>query len=198
MTKQHYCVHELAALFNAAFLISHHTKLVAAVDEPLYRPASNRRAYHEIAYAHGFFRSALHEIAHWCVAGKVRRQLVDYGYWYEPDGRNAEQQQAFEKVEVKPQAYEWLLSLSCGHEFEVSLDNLNGDVDPDRYQFTQAVIEQAQAAFHKGLNARLQKLCSALQEHYQQPLLTTERLEQQGQVLLDRIQPTNFELRKSA
>ncbi len=36
-----------------------------------------------------FFASALHEISHWCVAGKARREQVDFGYWYCPDGRDA-------------------------------------------------------------------------------------------------------------
>ncbi len=50
------------------------------------------------------FASALHEISHWCIAGKARRELVDFGYWYCPDGRDAMTQSQFEDVEVKPQA----------------------------------------------------------------------------------------------
>lgn len=42
--------------------------------------------------------------------GEKRRQLVDFGYWYAPDGRSAEQQELFQAVEVKPQAMEWILS----------------------------------------------------------------------------------------
>ncbi len=53
-----------------------------------------------------FYASALHEIAHWCIAGENRCQQVDYGYWYEPNGRSEERQFEFEKVEVKPQALE--------------------------------------------------------------------------------------------
>ena len=34
------------------------------------------------------------------------------------------QQQAFERVEVKPQALEWLFNLCCGHRFRISADNL--------------------------------------------------------------------------
>ncbi|WP_113907450.1 elongation factor P hydroxylase [Aliidiomarina celeris] len=194
MTKTHFCVEELAALFNAAFLQSHNTRLVASNGEPIYRPASSHRAHCEISYAHGFYRSALHEIAHWCVAGKVRRYLLDYGYWYKPDGRNAEQQAAFEAVEVKPQAYEWLLSLSCGHSFEVSLDNLQGCYEPDRLQFTECVIEKAQALFALGLNARLAKFCGVLQQHYQQPPLCERRLHVAGERLLEPLRALEREL----
>jgi release factor glutamine methyltransferase len=38
------------------------------------------------------------------VAGKERRKLEDFGYWYEPDGRSEERQRDFEKVEVKPRS----------------------------------------------------------------------------------------------
>ncbi|MEA7548766.1 elongation factor P hydroxylase, partial [Salmonella enterica subsp. enterica serovar Anatum] len=43
-----------------------------------------------------------YEISHWCIAGKARRELVDFGYWYCPDGRDAQTQSQFEDVEVKP------------------------------------------------------------------------------------------------
>ncbi|WP_417667272.1 elongation factor P hydroxylase, partial [Pseudidiomarina sp.] len=39
------------------------------------------------------------EMSHWCIAGEKRRQLEDYGYWYLPDGRDAQQQHAFEQAE---------------------------------------------------------------------------------------------------
>lgn len=60
----------------------------------------------------------MHELAHWCIAGPERRLLADYGYWYEPDGRTEQIQAEFEKVEVKPQAVEWILSASCGFPFK--------------------------------------------------------------------------------
>ena len=42
------------------------------------------------------------------------------------DGRDEEQQKAFEQVEVKPQAIEWAFSIACDFKFNFSLDNLNG------------------------------------------------------------------------
>lgn len=183
-------VNELAALFNAAFLPSENTILCGGATEPLYLPATNKQPHCRIFFSHDYFRSALHEIAHWCVAGKVRRQLPDYGYWYYPDGRDERQQMAFEAVEVKPQSYEWLLSLSAGQHFEVSLDNLSGSFAPDRYGFTEKVIQQAQQLFSptsKGLPPRLAVFCQCLQEHYQQPPLSSELLVAAGRKLLKKI-----------
>ena len=100
------------------------TELVAGDDEPIYLPADAEHRHHRIVFAHGFYASALHEIAHWLVAGAKRRDQEDYGYWYCPDGRDKAQQLAFEQVEVKPQAIEWALSVAAGFNFNVSVDNL--------------------------------------------------------------------------
>ena len=51
---------------------------------------------------------------------------MDYGYWYQPDGRDEQTQAEFEKVEVKPQALEWIFTQSLGQEFFLSTDNLSG------------------------------------------------------------------------
>ena len=133
------------------------TRLTAAVDEPLYLPRSDTRQWHEIQFAHGYFNSALHELAHWCVAGAERRQLTDYGYWYEPDGRTAEQQRQFERVEVRPQAIEWHLTLASNRRFQVSVDNLNGE-PTDAGPFLEAVRRQAWQLQEKGLPDRAQML----------------------------------------
>lgn len=109
----------------------HHVILQRGDDEPEYFPAAadeqGQPQPARIVFAHGYFASALHEISHWCVAGAQRRLLPDLGYWYAPDGRNAEQQALFEQVEVKPQALEWLFTRACQRTFRVSLDNLNGE-----------------------------------------------------------------------
>lgn len=118
------------------------TELVASNGEPYYRPARQSESLHQIEFAHGYFNSALHELAHWCIAGEKRRTLPDYGYWYAPDGRNAEQQAQFETVEVKPQAIEWHFALACQRGFRVSIDNLNGSKTCET-PFKKAVVEQA-------------------------------------------------------
>lgn len=93
---------DLIRLFNATFETGHNTVLLRGDSEPLYLPADANCSRHRIFFAHGFYASALHEIAHWCLAGQRRRQLEDYGYWYRPDGRDAWEQAEFERVESRP------------------------------------------------------------------------------------------------
>ncbi|TCS40816.1 elongation factor P hydroxylase [Reinekea marinisedimentorum] len=140
------------------WLIEHwQTCLVASTGEPLYLPATAARACNEIHFAHGFFNSALHELAHWCVAGAERRKLEDYGYWYDADGRSLAQQKQFEQVEVYPQAIEWHLALACGRNFRISADNL-ALPDYDSRPFAQAVYSKAIALRDQGLPQRTQRL----------------------------------------
>lgn len=130
-------------LFNGLFCQPYQTVLVRGDNEPEYLPAGPGPA--QVLFAHGYFSSALHEISHWCIAGKYRRTLQDYGYWYSPDGRSREQQCAFEQVEVKPQALEWLFALACGWRFHISVDNLAGQGGADPQLFATRVACQAMA-----------------------------------------------------
>lgn len=152
-------------LFNALFIPTHNTQLVCCASEPIYRPADAEHPHHRIIFAHGFFASALHEIAHWCVAGKERRQLEDFGYWYEPDGRNAERQAEFEKVEVKPQALEWIFSRSADFQFHFSADNLSAEVGASE-TFKKAVYAQVQRYLTTGLPKRAKMWSDALIDFY--------------------------------
>lgn len=131
----------LIKLFNSLFT-KQQVQLVRGEYEPEYFPAVNGQPA-RIEFAHGFFASALHEISHWCVAGKARRQLPDFGYWYAADGRSATQQQAFERVEIKPQALECLFTLACQRPFQVSQDNLFANFDTSTSTFAHDVYNQA-------------------------------------------------------
>lgn len=131
----------LMTQFNAWF-VHRNTVLVRGEHEPEYFAATDHHPA-KIVFAHGFFASSLHEISHWCVAGKKRRQLNDFGYWYAPDGRSEQQQAAFEQVEIKPQAIECLLTLMCGKQFRVSQDNLFADFDTSNSRFADDVKQQA-------------------------------------------------------
>ena len=133
----------LIALFNTLFA-DQEVILVRGAGEPEYFPAKDNQPA-RIEFAHGFFQSALHEQSHFFIAGEQRRQLSDFGYWYAPDGRTAAQQQAFERVEIKPQALECLFSLACGRNFQVSQDNLFADFDTSTSTFVHDVYQQAKA-----------------------------------------------------
>ena len=134
-------------------------------EEPIYLPADENRPYHAIFFAHGFFASALHECSHWLIAGEERRKLIDFGYWYAPDGRTKEQQELFQKVEVKPQAIEWILSVAAGHPFQISLDNLNGS-ELDTASFKLAIHQQIKTYCEQGLAERTETLRLALCDFY--------------------------------
>ena len=133
----------LISLFNTLFS-EQQVILVRGNGEPEYFPAKDNQPA-RIEFAHGFFQSALHELSHFFIACEQRRQLSDFGYWYAPDGRTAAQQQAFERVEIKPQALECLFSLACGRDFQVSQDNLFADFDTSTSTFAHDVYQQAKA-----------------------------------------------------
>ncbi|GEM74378.1 elongation factor P hydroxylase [Vibrio sagamiensis] len=158
---------DLVTIFNDTFLASFNTQLVLGGDEPIYLPADEQHPHHRIIFARGFYASALHEISHWCVAGPERRLLEDFGYWYEPDGRTAERQAEFEKVEIRPQAYEWILAKSANFPFTVSCDNLHGDFEPDRLGFMHNVHQEVMKILASGLPPRVKMLSEALRDFYQ-------------------------------
>ncbi len=171
---------DLEVLFRATFFHDFATVLEGGAAEPVYLPGSP----HRICYTHDYFRSALHEIAHWCVAGANRRELEDYGYWYAPDGRNAEQQAQFASVEILPQAYEALFCAACGHPFRVSLDNLSGE-GGDEAVFAKQVRARAEALLEQGLPDRVGRWCDALVGYYdRQSLPLSEALQQTFQLPL--------------
>jgi elongation factor P hydroxylase len=125
--------------------------------EPVYIPPTEKE-YGVIQYTQDYPRSALHELAHWCVAGSQRRQQEDYGYWYIPDGRNPTQQVAFYEVEVKPQALEFLFCEACDISFRVSVDNLEGLPGDGEKLFEQNVLQQVERYRKCGLPCRAQLL----------------------------------------
>ncbi|MGM0615960.1 MAG: elongation factor P hydroxylase [Pseudomonadota bacterium] len=159
---------DIIALFDGVFAKRYRTRLTRGGDEPLYQPASGDADYHQVIFAHGFYASALHEISHWCIAGERRRQLEDYGYWYLPDGRDAQQQVAFEAAEIAPQALELLFCEASQRPFHVSVDNLGGEAEVDRESFANRVLSRAQRYRAEGLPRRAAAFQMALQRYYQQ------------------------------
>jgi hypothetical protein len=155
----------LEQLFRECFAARWRTLLVGGADEPFYQPAPDGKGFHLLHYRLDYFASALHEVAHWCIAGAGRRELPDFGYWYEPDGRSAEQQRAFEAVEYKPQALEWFFSRACGYRFRVSSDNLAAPPDENQ-AFTLRVLEQARHWRSAGLPTRAGLFFDALSEAF--------------------------------
>lgn len=156
-----HCALRLERLFDALFLGPCRTRLRGGGDEPRYLPATADRPA-LIIYREDYFASALHEVAHWCIAGPDRRALEDYGYWYLGDGRDAEAQRAFERVECRPQALERVFAEACGFPFRPSFDNLDGAV-PDAAGFTAAVARERERWLREGLPLRARRFRAALE-----------------------------------
>jgi elongation factor P hydroxylase len=180
---------DLIMLFNDLFREAYRTVLVKGSDEPEYLPASESEDLARVIFAHGYYASALHEISHWCIAGEHRRTLHDYGYWYCPDGRTLQQQQAFEWVEVRPQAIEWLFSVAAGSRFHISVDNLAGVGAANEEGFRQNVRNQAGEYLVRGLPPRAQTFFDALATFYN----AGEALEERWQEDARRIAPLSSE-----
>ena len=147
---------------NAVLTLRWNTVLVGGYPEPLYTPGT-AAAPARIQFTRDYIQSALHELAHWCLAGAERRQLVDYGYWYRPDGRNAEEQAEFFRAEVRPQALELAFSQVLGLEFSVSCDNLHGEAG-DGATFEVAVRARKERYDAEGYPPRAVEILAALRK----------------------------------
>jgi elongation factor P hydroxylase len=146
---------------NQIVLAQFNTRLVGGYPEPFYK-AATREAYAEIRFTRDYTRSALHELAHWCVAGQERRLQDDYGYWYAPDGRSEAQQRLFFQVEVIPQAIEKHFCNALGIPFATSIDNLGNPSVSGIEDFTRAVDEACSDFALHGLPARALSICNTL------------------------------------
>lgn len=154
-------------VFNATFA-AYSTVLLGGRDEPLYEPSPGPGQPARLYYREDYFASALHEAAHWCIAGQTRREQVDFGYWYEPEGRDDNAQRAFEAVESGPQALEWFFAQASGRRFRLSEDNLSGTARrvPWPSEFALAVLERATHWQQTGLPARAAQFFDALAEAF--------------------------------
>lgn len=153
---------DLSPLFAVCFA-KYRTVLVGGAAEPLYTPWQDNQPA-KIYYTRDYYRSALHEIAHWCIAGVERRTQEDYGYWYAPEGRNAEQQVQFEMMEVRPQALELLFCAAAGHDFFVSCDNFSRVGDERGFQ--QQVLAEAKCMLEGAIPPRGLLWLQALERAY--------------------------------
>lgn len=160
---------EIKSAFEKEFGQSHNIRLQGGAEEPLYLPARPGQVHNQLIYTRDYPASALHELAHWCLASTAQLALKDWGHWYTPDGRTAEQQRTFQRAEARVQAIEWLLSLGAGRPFRESSDNLSGEAIDDSdfkdqiYQCAlrfcaQGVPERAGQLFDAFAAARGQKL----------------------------------------
>ena len=124
--------------FNDCFGEKYRVELLGGGSEPVYIPPSISQTG-KLIYRSNYASSALHEVAHWCIAGSARRNLIDFGYKYLPPPRNQKQQDQFFKWEVTVQALEWIFSDCAQIVFHPSADNLEADtaVFTDQLRFVK-------------------------------------------------------------
>ena len=123
---------ELVRCISEAFAASlgddYHTELVGGASEPFYQPPAGAHPA-QLYFREDFPASALHEVAHWCIAGKARRKQQDFGYHYIAGPRDAKQQATFFELELRTQSLERAFAHALGLEFQPSADNLQADID---------------------------------------------------------------------
>lgn len=157
---------DLIDIFNGLFEHSEETLLVAGGDEPEYLPKDGNCSKNRIIFKEDYYSSALHEIAHWCIASKERRQKIDYGYWYEPQRELSAKQLLFEQVEAKPQALEWIFSTAAGIRFFISADNLSLNNEAST-NFKKTIHTHALGYLEAGLPLRARLFAEQLLSFYQ-------------------------------
>lgn len=112
-------------LIDAFLVIFPNLKIIGGAEEPFYlAPKENIDAI--IYFRSNYPRSLLHEMSHYCLAGDRRRNIDDFGFWYSPCGRSAEEQEMFETVEARPQGLEKAMCEILGIKFLPSLDDFSG------------------------------------------------------------------------
>ncbi|MFU8817688.1 MAG: elongation factor P hydroxylase [Pseudomonadales bacterium] len=164
---------EIAARFNSHFAAGRHgggaAVLIGGAAEPLYLPATSQRPA-IIRYTLDYPQSALHEIAHWCLATPQRRALVDYGMWYLPPPRSARDQARFYAAEVPVQALEMLMAGACGLHFHCSVDNPGVDDPAARSDFEARVRQAAHELCCRGPSELARSVLQTLNPNWQQAL----------------------------
>jgi elongation factor P hydroxylase len=150
---------EIAGCFNRHLGRRHGVRLVGGAAEPLYLPG--QEGWSVIRYTRDYAASALHELAHWCIAGAERRRRVDYGYWYAAPPRTPADQMAFVAAELPVQALESVLASACGVEFRVSVDDPHVPVEHADV-FARDVAEYAATRTHRTMSARAMRLVAVL------------------------------------
>ena len=140
ITDDEFCQYLIGILANVFPDLS----IEGGADEPFYQAAKDN-AKAVIYFRDNYPRSLLHELSHYCLAGYRRRMLDDFGYWYSPCGRSAEEQNKFEMVEARPQGLEKVMCEILGIKFSASIDDFSGRPPSD------AFLQRLEAAYQEML-----------------------------------------------
>ena len=146
-------------VFDRCFAESFMTVLCGGAPEPSYEPADGC-APARLYCREDYVASALHEVAHWCLAGHDRRLRLDFGFNYQPPPRTKEQQKAFFRAELRAQTLELIFSNVAGVCFHPSVDDLDGLHGHLTRQFERDIVLSVPLMFRwleiqQGLRARV-------------------------------------------
>lgn len=173
---------EIAGRFNRAFARPADTdevaptRLIGGASEPLYLPAAPGRPA-ALRYTRDYPQSALHELAHWCLATPARRARVDYGLRYRAPPRSPGQQARFYAAEVPVQALEMLFAHVCGLPFHFSADNPGADHGSQRRDFEARVVAAFDGLLQGGPGRLADRVLEALRPGWcDEPVLHGARL----------------------
>ena len=131
---------QIAACFNATFSSAWQVRIQGGAQEPLYRPAGSACTQSRLYYREDFAASALHEIAHWCIASVARLAREDFGYVYIPPPRTSAAQDQFLALELRTQALERVFAGAAGVPFRPSYDHFPAD-EMSRQRAVQQAVE---------------------------------------------------------
>ncbi|MEM7100323.1 MAG: elongation factor P hydroxylase [Pseudomonadota bacterium] len=130
---------QIRHVFNDEFA-DYSVRMIGGASEPVYLPATEH-GQAQLFYRDNFAASALHEAAHWCIAGQARRTQEDFGYHYLPPPRSASDQLLFFRSELRTQALESLFADQAGVKFVPSADNLESEISEFAKQIDQHRVE---------------------------------------------------------
>ena len=154
----------IAATFNRLFGPSHRVTMVGGGAEPLYEPETPAHPA-RVVFTYDYPASALHEAAHWCIAGAARRRLRDYGYSYAPGPRESIARSVFFASECDVQAVEALLAEACDVRFVISADDFAAP-QAELDDFERRVRERIEHRRVHGLPRRAERLRAALRAEF--------------------------------
>ena len=128
---------DIVAVFSHCFRQRYATELIGGAAEPLYQPCAHADGMHRLFYRENYAASALHETAHWCIAGVKRRRQLDFGYTYLEPPRTPDLQSTFFASELKVQALEQVFCEAAGLRFVPSADHSGVDLNDFRQHLQQ-------------------------------------------------------------
>ena len=167
----------IGRVFNGLFAASTQTVMMGGGAEPLYLPATDDQPA-RLVFTRDYASSALHEAAHWCIAGAARRRQIDYGYHYAAPPRTALQRQRFFNLELRCQATELLFSTAARQPFRVSIDDLDtphdGAMQISAADFATDVYAEATAMSARGLPSRAARLRDALAAEFKAEVVSLD------------------------